>query len=379
MRKEYLLTPGPSQVPAEVLLRMAEPVFHHRTPRFMDMYKALVEKLRKVFMTAADVLVFASSGTGAMEASVVNLVPKGKKALAIESGKFGERWTEICRAFGVAHDVIQVEWGKAVNPDDVAAKLAADKDIVAVYATLVETSTGVEHPIKELGAAVAKTGAILVVDGISGAGASELRVDDWNVDVLVVGSQKALMLPPGLAVLTVGPKAKALLEQVKNPPAYYFDLKAALKAAGKADTPYTPALTLMLALDTAVSSLLEEGMENVFKRHDKYARAARAGMNALGLAVYPERPATALTAVLVPDGVDAEAVRKTAQKKYGAALAGGQDKLKGVLIRMAHMGYVGPMDIVIGLAALEMSLADHGVKAVPGAGVAAAEAVLREP
>ena len=378
MRKDYLLTPGPSQVPADVLLRLAEPVFHHRTPRFKDMYKSLTEKLQQVFLTKSDVLVFASSGTGAMETAVVNLIPKGKKALTIESGKFGERWTEICQAFSIEHDVIKVEWGKAVKPADVEKKLKDDPNIAAVYATLVETSTGVEHPIKELGAIVAKTNAILVVDGISGAGASELRVDDWHVDILAVGSQKALMLPPGLAVMTVSPKAKALTEKVVKAPAYYFDLKAALKAAGKSDTPYTPALTLMAALDVAVADLLKEGMENVFARHAKFAKAARAGFEAMGLKVYPEHPATALTTVLMPEGIDGEEVRNIAEKKYGVNIAGGQEKLKSKVVRMAHMGYVGPMDIIIGLAALEMALAEKGVKVTLGAGVAAAEAILRQ-
>lgn len=377
MRKDYLLTPGPSQVPADVLLTLAEPVFHHRTPRFQEMYKSLTAKLQQVFLTKSDVVVFASSGTGAMEASVVNPIPKGKKALTIESGKFGERWTEICKAFGIAHEALKVEWGKAVKPEDVEKKLASDPDIAAVYGTLVETSTGVEHPVRELGDVVAKTGAILVIDGISGAGASELRVDDWHVDILVVGSQKALMLPPGLAVMTVSPKAKAMMGRVEKAPAYYFDLKAALKAAGKNDTPYTPALTLMAALEVAASALLAEGMENVFARHAKYAKAARAGMKAMGLTIYPERPATALTCALVPDGMDAEAVRKLVEKKFGVNMAGGQDKLKGKVVRMAHMGYVGPMDIVIGLAALEMVLAEMGAKVTLGAGVAAAEAVLK--
>ncbi|MBN1810156.1 MAG: alanine--glyoxylate aminotransferase family protein [Planctomycetes bacterium] len=377
MRKEYLLTPGPSQVPADVLLKLAEPVYHHRTPRFKEMYKSLTEKLQKVFMSSGDIIIFASSGTGAMEASVVNIVPRGKKALCIAGGKFGERWSEICDAFGIAQVRMDVEWGKAADPKAVADALASDPDIVAVYTTLVETSTGVENPIRDIGAVVAATGAVLVVDGVSGAGACEMRVDDWNVDILVVGSQKALMLPPGLAVLTVSAKARALLDSVDNPPAYYFNLRKAVASAAKTDTPYTPPLTLMEALLVAADALVEEGMENVFARHRKYAEAAVAGLKALGLKVYPERPAAALTAVEAPAGIDAEKIRKIAKDKYGAAIAGGQEQLKGKLLRMAHMGYVGPMDIVIGLAALEMALADMGVDVTPGSGVAAAEAVLR--
>lgn len=376
MNKELLLTPGPSQVPPEVLMRLAEPVFHHRTPRFKRIYKKVLERLQRVFLTSNETAVFTSSGTGAMEAAVVNVIPPGKKVLTIEGGKFGERWGEICDAFGIEHKSIPLEWGKAVDPHDVAAALEEDKDIVAVCATLCETSTGVEHPIEALGKAVAKTDAILMVDGISGAGACELRVDAWHVDILVVGSQKALMLPPGLAVITVSEKTKKLMVQVEKPPTYYFKLKAALKKAADADTPYTPALTLIYALETSLKMIEDEGIENVFERHKRLAKACREGVKAMGLEIFPERPSAALTCVLMPEGVDGDAVRKVMEKEYGIMVAGGQEQMKGRIIRIAHMGYVGEGDVMLALLALELALKKKGVDTPAGAGVKAAQEVF---
>lgn len=376
MRKEILLTPGPSQVPPEVLLRLAEPVFHHRTSRFQKTYKRVLERLQRVFLTSNDVVVLASSGTGGMEAAVVNMLPEGKKALTIAGGKFGERWAEICDAFGIARKTLDVTWGKPVEPAAVAAELENDPDIAAVYATLCETSTGVQHPIQELGRIVGKSAAILVVDGISGAGACELRLDAWNVDVLVVGSQKALMLPPGLAVVTVSGKARALMDTVKRRPAYYFDLKAALDKAADADTPYTPALTLIYALDAALAIIEDEGIENVFKRHRRLANACRKGVQAMGLELYPEAPSAALTCIKMPDGIDGESVRKTLERDSGVMVAGGQAELKGRVIRIAHMGYVSDGDVLLALAALELALRKHQVDVPSGAAVKAAQEAL---
>lgn len=375
MPKDYLLTPGPSPVPANVLLSMAHPIYHHRTPRFQTVLKETTERLKRVLLTKNEVAIFASSGTGAMEAAVANLVADGRKALTIEGGKFGERWTELCRAFGFAHEVIKVEWGRAVDPKAVAEALKKDPSITAVFATQCETSTGVLNDIKALGEVVAQTPAVLVVDAISSAGCCELRTDDWHVDVLCVGSQKGFMLPPGLSVIAVSPKAKALMEGSKRP-AYYFDVPKALKAASKNDTPYTPALTLIIGLNESLKMIEAEGLENVFKRHRVLAEAVRAGVKALGLELYSKSPSDSITAIVVPCGVDGEKFVKRLRDVHGVTFAGGQEELKGKIFRIATMGFCGRYDVIVAMAAMEMGLAEAGFKLQLGAAVKAAEEVL---
>ncbi|MHC4253123.1 MAG: pyridoxal-phosphate-dependent aminotransferase family protein [Planctomycetota bacterium] len=376
MRKNYLLTPGPSSVPAEVLLAMAHPVFHHRTPRFQAVLKEVLERSRRVLMTANPVAILASSGTGAMEAAVANLVSAGRKALTIEGGKFGERWGELCEAFGFEHEAVKVEWGRAVDPKIIEEKLAADGSIAAVFATHCETSTGVLNDVKALGEIVAKTKAVLVVDAVSSAGACELRTDDWKIDVVCVGSQKGLMLPPGLALISVSEKAQALVEATEGRRAYYFDLVKALKSAAKDDTPYTPALTLVIGLNEALRMIEEEGLEQCFARHRLLSEAVRAGAKALGLELFAERPSESVTSVRLPEGVDGAALVKTLRDVEGVAFAGGQAALKGKIMRIATMGYCGKYDVILGLGALEMGLAKAGVEVQLGAGVRAAEEVF---
>ncbi len=376
MRKDYLLTPGPSAVPAQVLLAMAHPVFHHRTPRFQAILADALSRSRRVLMTENPVAILASSGTGAMEAAVANLASRGRKALTVEGGKFGERWGELCTAFGFEHEAIKVEWGRAVDPKIVEEKLAADDSIAAVFATHCETSTGVMNDIKALGEVVSKTKAVLVVDAVSSAGACELRTDEWKIDVVCVGSQKGLMLPPGLALISVSAKAQALIEATENRRAYYFDLVKAMKSAAKDDTPYTPALTLVIGLNEALKMIEEEGVEELFARHALLSSAVRAGVQALGLELFAERPSTSVTSVRLPEGVDGVALVKTLRDVEGVAFAGGQADLKGKIIRIATMGYCGKFDVILGLGALEMGLAQAGVKVELGSGVRAAEEVL---
>ena len=376
MRKNYLLTPGPSAVPAEVLLAMAHPVFHHRTPRFGAVLKEAGARSRRVLLTESPVAILASSGTGAMEAAVANLASAGRKALTIEGGKFGERWGELCRAYGFEHEAIKVEWGKAVDPMVVEERLAADDSIAAVFATHCETSTGVLHDVKALGEIVSKTKAVLVVDAVSSAGACELRTDDWGIDIVCVGSQKGLMLPPGLALISVSPKAQALIESTENRRAYYFDLVKAMKSAAKDDTPYTPAITLVIGLNEALRMIEEEGLENCFARHELLSGAVRAGVKALGLELFAERPSPSVTSVRLPDGLDGVALVKTLRDVEGVAFAGGQASLKGKIIRIATMGYCGKYDVILGLGALEMGLAKAGVKVDLGGGVRAAEEIF---
>jgi len=376
MRKDYLLTPGPSAVPPEVLLSMARPVIHHRTPQFMSILKEAHERAKRVLLTKNELAILTSSGTGAMEAAVANLAAPGRKALTIDGGKFGERWGELCDAFGFERRTIKVEWGKAVDPADVAHALEEDSDIAAVFATQCETSTGTLHDVKALGEVVRGTNAALVVDAISSAGACELRTDEWGLDVLCIGSQKGLMLPPGLALITVSAKAKALVKAAPSKRAYYFDLLKALASAAKNDTPYTPALTLIIALNAALTRMEEEGVEEIFKRHTLLARAVRAGTKALGLALFSTSPSDSVTAVKVPDGVDGEALVKRLRDVHGVVMAGGQAELKGKIVRIATMGYCGRYDVAIAMAALEMGLAEAGRKVELGAGVRAAEEVL---
>jgi len=373
--RERLMTPGPAEVPPETLLELAKPVFHHRTKEFRAILMAVTEDLKHVFQTRNDVFIFTSSGTGAMEASVSNLLAPGDKALCVRGGKFGERWSELCERFGARAINLDVEWGRAVEPSAVAAALRQDPDIAAVYTTLCETSTGVGTDIAAIGKVVAPTGACLVVDGISGVGAMPMKTDEWGVDMLVVGSQKALLLPPGLAFISVSKKAWARIEKAPRR-AYYFDLIAARAALADEDTPYTPANTLVAALKKSLDLLKKEGLEAVWARHARLARATRAAVEAMGLRVYAASPADALTAVALPEGIDAEAARALLRKKYGVVVAGGQEKLKGKILRIGHLGYLDTLDTLGAIAALELVLAEMGVKLTLGAGVAAAQRVL---
>ncbi len=373
--KQRLMTPGPAEVPPETLLELAKPVFHHRTKEFRAILMAVTEDLKQLFQTKNDVFIFTSSGTGAMEASVVNLLAPGDKALCVRGGKFGERWSELAERFGANVINLDVEWGRAVDPGAIEAALRNDPDIAAVYTTLCETSTGVATDIEAIGKVVAPTGACLVVDGISGVGAMPMRADAWGVDMLVVGSQKALLLPPGLAFLSVSKKAWARVEKVPRR-AYYFDLAAARKALADEDTPYTPANTLVAALKKSLDLLKKEGLEAIWARHARIARATRAAAEAMGLKVYASAPADALTAVVMPDGIDAEAVRARLSKSYGVTVAGGQEKLKGKILRIGHLGYLDTLDTLGAIAALELVLAEMGAKVPLGAGVAAAQKAL---
>jgi aspartate aminotransferase-like enzyme len=375
MKKTYLVTPGPSPVPQEVRLALAEEIIHHRTKQFQSYIKQATEDLRKIFKTQNDLFILASSGTGAMEASVANVIGPGDKAITIEGGKFGERWTEIVRAYGGTPIVMKVEWGYGPKPEEVAKLLAANPDAKAVYATLCETSTATVQDIAGLGKAVAPTKALFVVDGISGIGALDCQTDEWGVDMLVVGSQKALMMPPGLAFITVSKKAWDVIAKAKRT-VYYFDLVKAKKAAEDSDTPYTSAVSMIVALCRATKMILADGMDAVVARHSLLAKATRAGVEAMGLKLLSKAPADAVTAIVLPDGMDGKALVKVLSSKYGITVAGGQGGLTGKIIRVAHMGFMDKFDIITVLAALEMALADMGHKVTLGAGVAAAQKVL---
>lgn len=374
MKKKYLFTPGPTTVPPECLLAMAQPIIHHRTPEYRKIFAEVREGLKYVFRTENEVLTFASSGTGAMEASVSNLLSSGDRAIVVKGGKFGERFAEIAAAFGVEVIPVDVEWGRAVEPGAIGKELAENSDIKAVFATLCETSTGVVNDIKEIGEIVSKSGAVLVVDAISGLGVMELNTDEWQVDVVVSGSQKGLMIPPGLSFVSVSGKAWDLVD-TSNLPKYYFDFKKARKAQEESDSAFTPAISLIIGLRQALAMLKEEGIENVISRHEHLAEATRSGMRGLNLELFAERPSNAVTAVKVPSGIDgADFVKRLREK--GVSIAGGQAKLKGKIFRLAHMGYMDRFDVLQMVSAVEIELREMGYKLELGKGVQAAEEVF---
>ncbi len=375
MQKPRLMTPGPAPVPEDVLLELARPVIHHRSAEAKQVITEVAGGLKEVFQTKNDVMILTASGTGAMEAAAVNTVPPGSKALVLNAGHFAARWANICKAFGINAISLDTEWGHPVDPAQVAEALKQHPDTVCVMGTLSETSTGTGHPVEAIGKIVAATPAVFAVDGISGVGAMECRTDDWNIDLLCVGSQKALMLPPGLAFIAVSPKAWAKIDAF-SAHSFYFNLKAARKKMQEFDTPYTPAHTLILALRTSLRRIKEEGIENVWRRHKRMSEACQAGVQALGLELFSARPAEGLTAFRVPEGLKDSQIRNPLFERFGITTVGGQDKLKGKIVRIGHMGYTDEIDVVGGLAALEMVLSDLGMEIEPGVAVTAAQQVF---
>jgi aspartate aminotransferase-like enzyme len=376
--KQRLLTPGPSPVPEETLLELAKPVFYHRSAQFRQILGEVVEDLKYVYNTKNTIAVLTASGSGGMEATIANCLAPGSKAIVAVAGKFGERWRNICKTFGVEVVSVTVPYGQAVQPEQIEQALKQHPDAAAVCATLSETSTGVRHDIQAFGDLVAKTNALFLVDGISGLGVAECRTDDWHIDVCVTGSQKALMLPPGLAFVSISDKAWQRIE--KNAPSrvFYFDLRKYRDSLKNNDTPYTPAHTLIKALRVSLKQLRAEGIENVWARHARMAAACRAGVQALDLELFAAQPIDGLTVVKTPDGLDGVAIVSKLEKQYGIRIAGGQDPLKGKIFRIAHMGYIDQFDVLSALSALEMVLLEMGYSLEPGSSVAAAQRVLTQ-
>ncbi|GBD35271.1 Serine-pyruvate aminotransferase [bacterium HR36] len=377
MFKYRLLTPGPTPVPEEILLELARPVPHHRTPEARQVLAEVTEGLRYVFQTKHDVIPLTCSGTGAMEAALVHAAPRGAKALCLVAGKFGERWHHIWRTFGVESVAVTVPPGQVVTPAMLEAALRQHPDTQAVCAVHCETSTGVKHDLQALGELVARTNAVFVVDAVSSAGAMELRMDDWQIDFLATGSQKALMLPPGLAFVAVSEKGWQMAQR-HQPPTFYFDLKKARQKIREHDTPFTPAHTLLRALCKSLARIRSEGIEAIWSRHARLAYACRAGFRALGLEIFASVPAEGLTAVRVPAQLDGQELLRHVEKHYGVKLAGGQDQLKGKIFRVAHMGYMDFFDILAAIAAVELALRDFGLAITLGAGLAAAQRAYAE-
>jgi len=376
--KQRLLTPGPTPVPEETLLELAKPMIYHRTAEFRAMLKEVLEDLQYVFRTKNLIVPLTASGTGGLEAALVNSVPPGSKVICLIAGRFGERWRSVAKAFGIETVAVQVPYGQVVTPPMVAKALADHPDAVAVCSTLSETSTGAGHDIEAFGKLVAKTPTFLLVDAISGLVAMECRTDEWNIDICLTGSQKALMMPPGLAFLSVSDKAWQAIDKNPSPRTFYFDLKKARKELAAGDTPYTPAHTLIRALRVSLKRIKAEGIENIWATQARNAAASRAGFQALGLKVFPVRPNNALTVGEMPPGIDSTALLTRLEKQYGLKLANGQDTLKGKVIRLAHMGYIDQFDILTALSGLELALADMGHPVTPGTGITAAQRVWAE-
>jgi aspartate aminotransferase-like enzyme len=379
MLKRYLLAPGPTPVPPEALLAMAAPIIHHRTPQFSDVFRRAADRSRDLFGTREPVMMLACSGTGAMEAAVTNTLSPGDHVAIINAGKFGERWVEICRTFNARVTCVDVEWGRAVEPAAVAAVLEANPDIRAILVQASETSTTVLHPVAELGKLTRERECLLIVDGITSVGVVDLPMDTVGIDVLVSGSQKGLMLPPGLSLIALSEKAWRFQPRAKLP-RYYFDLAKERDDLAKNTTTYTPPISLIVGLN-AVYDLIEAngGFPEMFRRHRILAEATRAGVKAMGLKLLaPEAPSPATTGLHIPAGVDGGALTKYLRDAMGVTVAGGQGKLKGKVVRIGHIGYSDSFDVVVALSALEMALVKLGATVTLGKAVAAAEQVLLE-
>ena len=379
MKRNLLLTPGPTQIPPELCAALGRPIIHHRTPQFQDNLKETIEGLKYVCQTKNDIYLLTSSGTGAMEAAVANLLSPGDEAVTVEGGKFGERWTELCLAYQVKAHVVKVEWGRVVQPHEIKKLLDAHKNIKAVFITFVETSTGVTTDVEAIAAVVKDYNAVLVVDAVSGLAVTDLQTDNWGVDVVCSASHKGLMLPPGIAFVVASPKATKLIEKSKSP-RYYFDLRESKKAIEKTDTPFTPAIGIVIAMVESLRHIRKTGLENMFAHYARLAQATQAAALGLGLSIFPHEScrSNALTAILLPSAIDGEKLVKTMRDSHGISVAGGQDQLKGKIIRIAHMGAIDDYDILTGISCLEKVLHKMGHKFTMGAGVAAAQKVFNQ-
>ncbi|MDE0010940.1 MAG: alanine--glyoxylate aminotransferase family protein [Candidatus Poribacteria bacterium] len=377
MKKNLLFTPGPTPIPPEALLAMAQPIDYHRSNATAALIKDVLEKLKHVFQTENDVLFLTSSGTGAMEGAVSNLLSRGEKAIVIRSGKFGERWGEICATYGIEVIPIDVTWGNSVEPDIVASALAEHTDVKAVFATLCETSTGVLHDIEALARLTRIRPTLLVVDAVSALGADDLQMDNWGVDVVVSCSQKGLMTPPGLAFAAVNQRAWDAVER-SDLPKYYLDFRKAYESGLEGSVPYTPAVTLLTALQQALNRICAEGIQHTIDRHNRLALATRSAIKALGLPLFAASPANTLTSIRLPEGIDGKALINLMRDTYGITYAGGQSQLSGKIVRIAHLGWMNENDVIVAISAFERGLVEIGHAIPLGAGVSAAQEIFTQ-
>jgi serine---pyruvate transaminase len=377
MNKYRLMSPGPTPIPPEVSAAGALPIIHHRTPEFGEVFTRVNENLKKVFLTENDVFTYAASGTGAFEGAIQNLFSPGDKVLVVNNGNFGNRWVKMSRAFGLEVTELEYDWGVKADNDEVAEALSRDPGIKAAMCVLSETSTGTVNDIE--GFARATGDVISVVDAVSGLGACPLRTDEWGVDVVVAGSQKALMTPPGLGFVSVSSQAMRAHEEARMQ-RYYFDWTAARKAYAKSppQTAWTPAVSVIVQLDVALQQLLEEGLESVFERHVMLGRAAREGVKGMGLKLFgpDEDMNSSVTAAYVPDGVDGKQFVRLMFREHGIQVAGGQGPMEGRIFRIGHCGYFDAYDIIATIAAAELALESLGYPVELGKGVGAAQRVF---
>ena len=366
--KRYLLTPGPTPVPPEVLAALAEPVIHHRARDYRDIFERCLARLSEVYRTENDILMYTTSGTGAFESAVANLVTPGERHLVLSAGNFGERWAGMVKAFGADLVHARLDWGETPEPDDLRSALAEAGDVRVVYLTHSETSTGVVCDVQALAAVAKEAGALVVVDAVSSLGAVRLESDAWDLDVVVSGSQKALMTPPGVAFVSVSPAA---LAAAGASPRYTLDWERTRKAQAKLDAPFTPAVSIVRALDVALGLLLDEGLEAAFDRHARLGRACREGAKAMGLELFSpdEERSAVVTAIRAPEGVDATEVVSSLRDRFGITIANGQGELKGKIFRIGHIGWFDIFDITTALAAVELTLADAGAEIERGVAV----------
>jgi aspartate aminotransferase-like enzyme len=372
------MTPGPTPVPPEVLAAVGAPVVHHRSPDFRPIYERVLGRLREVFRTESDVLLFGASGTGAFESAAANLVSPGEPHLVVSAGSFGERWVSMLKAYGAEVDVLRYAWGETPDADDLRPRLG-ERQAKAVWLVQSETSTGVVADVRALAAAAKEAGSLVVVDAVSSLGAVPCETDAWGLDVVVSGSQKALMTPPGIGLASV---SEAAFAATGSSPRFYLDWERTRQAQAKLDAPFTPPVSLVAGLDVALELLLEEGLAAAFERHVRLGRAARAGVKALGLELFsPDEDRSAVvTAVRAPSGIDATEVVRGLRDRFGITIANGQAELKGKIFRLGHIGWFDVFDITTQIAAVELVLADLGADVERGTAVTAAlEAFSAEP
>jgi len=377
IKKHHLLTPGPTPIPESVLREGSKSIIHHRTPEFSKIYMEVTEGLRTVFETVQDVYILASTGTGAMEAAVVNILDPGDRVICINSGKFGARWAQICRTSGAKVEEIILEWGDDLPKEKLSERLSVHPDIKAVFSTLSETSTGTIYDIRGFSEVISLTDAIHVVDGISGVGAMPCPMDDWQIDVLIAGSQKLFMIPPGLSYIAFSPKAWDHVE-TSSLPRYYFDMRKYRQSLKKQTPPFTPGTSLIVQQKKALEVIFDITIEKIRENHMTLGEATRKAVQAIGLELFSKKPGNILTAVKVPPGMDGSQLVRLMQDKYKAHIAGAQSPHEGEFFRISHLGYVGGFDIIIALTALEMSLTELGFSFEPGKAIAVAEEILKE-
>lgn len=373
--KTFLMIPGPTPVPESVLLAMAKHPIGHRSTEFSAVLEETYKNLKWVFQTKNDVFIYTSSGTGAMEAALSNLLNPGDKVLSLIIGNFGQRWAKIAASRGAVVDKIEAEPGMAIDPAELEARLAADvnKEIKVVTLTHNETATGVTNDVKTLVKLINKHGAVSVVDGVTSIGAMDCKMDEWGIDVLVSGSQKGFMIPPGLAFLAASEKAFKMHEKCENP-SFYFNWSAYKKSVADNSTPYTPAVNLIVALDEALKMMKKEGLEQIFARHKRHAKALRAAIRAMGLKLFVEDDkiaSCAITSILPPDGISVPDIRKLMKNDYDIVVANGQNQLKDKIFRMGTLGFVCDRDLIAAVGSLEVVLKKLGHKFTPGSGMAA--------